>query len=279
MQPGQAFVLGIVQGLTEFLPISSTGHLTIFQLWLGLEEPQLFFDTFLHFWTLLAVLFFFRSQLLRMKWHDWWLLGLATLPVVLATLTIKDLLTTTWRSTTAIGWQLIITGFINWLADRKMNKEITQSGFLLNLINRLMLGLRKKLPSWLIWQPGELLVSWWQAILVGTAQIAAMFPAISRSGSTLTAGVWLGLKREDAFNFAFLMSVPAILGATLLQAYEVWQSDAALPTTSVLIGGAIAAFTTGLFSLWLLRWVIKKANLQWFAYYCWVLGFVLIFLV
>lgn len=276
----EAAFLGMVQGLTEFLPISSSAHLILAQSWLKITEPVLFFDTFLHIGTLIAVLAFFGQRLLKLKLHDYILLAVATLPAVIVGVLWKDQIEAAFQSDKLIGFELIITGCLNWLADRELNH---QPWSVMTKIKKFLAELWSKLPAKLNGQQGNLAVSPINSLTIGVAQAVAIIPGISRSGTTLWSGLMLGLDRELAFNFAFLISVPAIIGAMTLQILDLLEQpwvevSAGISTLALLVGGG-AALITGLASLAMLKWMINKARLEWFAYYCWILGLIAIFLV
>jgi undecaprenyl-diphosphatase len=240
----EAAVLGLVQGLTEFLPVSSSGHLALFQNLFGWEsaEENLTFNVAVHLGSLAAVLLFVRNEIVAMFTKQPRLLlvaGVATIPVVIAGLTLKDAVGELSKSMFAVGGFLLCT-----------------SGFLA-LATRLKDGTRKATE-----------LSWVRALLVGLAQAVAIFPGISRSGSTLVGGLAVGLEREQAVRFSFLLAVPAIAGAglfTFLDAGEV--SD----WTPLGLGAAVA-FVSSIFAMRLLVAAVIRRKLGWFAIYCAVVG-------
>jgi undecaprenyl-diphosphatase len=263
--------LGIIQGLTEFLPISSSGHLVILQGQLGIHEAEILFDVTLHLGTLLAVIVFFRQDLREMitetakficEWLSkkesfssirerphvlltaWVITG--TLPTVVIGLVIKDYLEGLFGEPGRAGWMLIITGLILFLT------RIIPSGHMKS--DRV--GLLRSLA-------------------VGLAQGMAIIPGISRSGSTIVCGMFCGLKRELAGRFSFLLSIPAIFGAMILQLAS-YESGSIAPAPMLL--GFFSAALTGFFALKILMKIVKKGNLAWFAPYCWILGLIVIFI-
>jgi undecaprenyl-diphosphatase len=257
----QSVFLGIVQGLTEFLPISSSGHLVFLQSLFGLEEPPIFFDVMLHLGTLLAVVVYFWTDIRRiikgivsiLKKKDenrekailfFWII-LATIPTGLMGLLFKDWFESFFSKPKLVGGMLILTGLILWLT-RWIKKEVKPLG-----------------------QMG-----WLSAILIGIAQGFAIIPGISRSGATISTGLFCGLDPELSARFSFLLSIPAILGATLLETNKM-DSGGALWTT--LIGSTIA-FGVGLLALTLLIKIIKMGKLFNFSYYCCGLGILMIIL-
>jgi undecaprenyl-diphosphatase len=251
----------VVQGLTEFLPVSSSGHLVFFQSLFGMEEPQLFFDVMLHFGTLLAVMVYFRTDLLEMiqaiglrlkgrregekeiKLFLW--IILASLPTGLMGILFKDWFESLFSKPKIVGIMLLVTGLILWLTrwNGKQEKTIKE-------------------------------MRWFDALFIGVAQGIAIIPGISRSGSTISIGLFLGLNRELAGRFSFLLSIPAILGATLL---EIHKLDSLAKLETALIGAAVA-FVTGILSLTLLMKIIRMGKISNFAYYCWPIGAIMIIL-
>ncbi len=247
-------LLGTIQGLTEFLPISSSGHLVIGSELLNFQEHGVVFDVFLHLGSLLAVIIVFRSEILGMIqapfamlkgersksvreffWYDIYII-LATLPAVFVGLFLKDLVEKSFGNILIVYSMLVITGCI-------------------------MIGTRhlpqKKKP-----------LTGVKAVLVGCAQACAILPGLSRSGSTIFAGMALGIDREKIARFSFIMSIPAILGAAVLQFGEFMSNP---PESSALINlgaGAAMAAVSGYFAIKLLLDIIKRNRLQWFGYYC-----------
>jgi len=257
----ESIFLGMVQGITEFLPISSSGHLVFFQSLFGMEEPQLFFDVMVHFGTLLAVVVYFRKDiwgiiigvkgLLKRGERNkegvklLFLIIVATIPSGLMGIFFKDWFESLFSKPKIVGIMLLITGLVLWLT--RFSKE---EG--------------KKI--------GKMSVK--DALFIGIAQGAAIIPGISRSGTTISTGLLCGLDRELSGKFSFLLSIPAVLGATFLESRkfgsvsEVWMS---LP-------GMIIAFIGGLFSLTFLIKMIKFGKMKNFSYYCWGVGILMIFI-
>ncbi|MGD6898430.1 undecaprenyl-diphosphate phosphatase [Bacillus infantis] len=244
----EALILGMIQGLTEFLPISSTGHLYLGRHLFGLDEAGLFLDTMLHVGTLLAVLVVYKDELLQIARKPFGrlslLLAAGTVPAVIAGLLLGDLLDSLSKSGVTIGWEFLLTGFILWTADG------IKKG-------------RKKMDD----------ISMGDAIFIGTFQAAAIFPALSRSGLTIAAGLIRKLDRETAAYFSFLLSIPAIAGGIVMQAGEMYAGHTeAIPFGSLLI----ATLSSALFGYAAVVWMIsflKRKSLKIFAVYVWVLGF------
>ena len=183
----QAAFLGLIQGLTEFLPVSSSAHLVLAQSFIpGFSQPGVLFDVALHGGTLLAVIWYFRKKLLEMTPQIMWLLILGTIPAILVGLFFKDFLEGLYDNTKTLGYELLISGFICWGID-KWNR-----------------GTRTN-------------ISWLDSMLIGIFQAIAIIPGISRSGATIFGGVVRGLDKKEAAVFSFLLSIPAIGGAIVLE--------------------------------------------------------------
>ncbi len=247
--------------MTEFLPISSSGHLVFFQSLFGMEGPHLFFDVMVHFGTLLAVLIFFRRDisniasdlptLFKKEKRDsqhlrlllWIILG--SIPTGLLGVFLGDWFESLFSKPGVVGGMLLITGLILYLTRwaKKEEKNIDK-------------------------------MTWLDAILIGIAQGIAITPGISRSGATISTGLFLGLNRELSGKFSFLLSVPAILGATLLEARKMGMATETWPAFL----GMAAAFLVGLFSLTFLMKVIRMGKIGSFSYYCFGLGILMILL-
>lgn len=265
----QAFVLGIVQGLTEFLPVSSSGHLVLFQHLFGLKEPELFFDISVHAGTLVAVILFFRKDLTNM------VISLARL----GSLFFKKEITfdKLWEDPDSKFAMLIVigsvpTGIIG-LLFKNIAEELFSSVFIVGC-TLIVTGTFLWLTRW-VSRPGRDIkeFSAAQATIIGIVQGIAITPGISRSGSTIAAGLFLGLNRETAARYSFLLSIPAITGAEILGLKEAGIHSI---DTAVLIGTVTAGFA-GYFALTLLVYIVKKGQLHLFAPYCWLIGAVTLF--
>lgn len=249
----EAFILGIIQGLTEFLPISSTGHLYLGRHLFGLDEAGLFLDTMLHMGTLLAVLVIYKNELLQILKNPFgklsMLLVIGTIPAVVVGLLLGDLFDSISKTGATIGWEFLLTGFILWMAD----------------------GIKKgakKMDS----------ISYGDALFIGTFQAAAIFPAVSRSGLTIAAGLFRKLDRETAAYFSFLLSIPAIAGGIVLQFGEMMSGN----TEAVTLGSMlVATLSSAIFGYMAVVWMInylKRKSLKVFAVYVWILGFTVLIL-
>lgn len=250
----QASVLGLVQGLGEFLPISSSAHLVLVPRFLGWDDQGLSVDVALHLGTLLAVTVYFWKDLsgialgaLRGEPRQrkmLFLLAAATVPGGIAGLLLDDYVETVFRSPALIAWTLMLFGLLLGWADRKGRKERGLEG-----------------------------MDWGPALGVGLAQALAVVPGVSRSGITLTAALLLGFKREDAARFSFLLSFPIIAAAGTLKLRHL---EPAMLDGAFLLGIAVAALS-GAAAIWgLLNWV-KTRSLAPFVVYRLLLGILLLF--
>ena len=262
----QAVVLGIVQGLTEFLPISSSGHLVLFQSLFGLKEPEIFFDVSVHVGTLLAVCIFFFKDLKgmavaigsRSTWSvgqvgllnrlsqipEMRLLGLimvGTIPTVVLGLVFRPMADMFFSSIRVVGAMLLVTGCLLWLT------------------RRVKTGGRNAAR-----------LSFSDAMCVGVMQGLAILPGISRSGSTIAMGLFKGLDRETAARYSFLLSIPAIVGAMAVELAGTPRS--VLPPLGPIVGGACVAGAVGYLALKVLIGLVYRGALYTFAFYCWPVG-------
>lgn len=250
-----AALWGLVQGLTEFLPVSSSGHLVLIPALLGIDEPDLATTALLHVGTLVAVVWFYRSDIAGLvreprSEHSkrvWGLLVIGTVPAAVVGLTLDGPIEIIFSEPSYVAFALIATGLV------------------------LALGL--------LFQPGERTLEEGRpgdAIVVGLAQALALIPGISRSGTTITAGLVQGFSRLEAARYAFLLGVPAIAGAGLLQGIELVDSGGFEPT--LLVGVAVAAIT-GYFAIDALVRLLGRSGLAPFAIYCIGFGTISLFLV
>ncbi len=259
----QSILLGIIQGLTEFLPISSSGHLVIIPKLLGWEIPAqeaFVFDVLVQVATLLAVIAYFRQELnsiirafftglvRRAPLSDpfsrlGWYLILATIPAGVIGLTVKDLVEQAFNSLAAAGIFLLITAGLLLLAER--------------LGNRI-----RKLDT----------LNWIDALWIGLFQAAAIFPGVSRSGATMTGAMLRGLERPSSARFSFLMSIPIMLAAGLSASLDMITMPNALSSLPVFIPGFVTAAIVGYVSI---RWLIgylAHHSLTVFSFYCTLVG-------
>lgn len=259
----QAAVLGLVQGLTEFIPVSSSGHLVLVPWYLGWPKPGLVFDTTLHLGTLVALLIYFWRDVgeivfawlngwRSLRWSDpagrmGWLIILATVPAAVLGLAFKDQFEALFAQPGFVGGALVATGFIltlsEWLGKRLVASE----------------------------RPGVR-----GATFVGFAQALAIVPGISRSGSTIAAGLLVGLTRPMAARFSFLLGMPIIAAAGLSQLWAVFDGSEASPGAVPLAVGFVAAAVSGYLCIRFLLAYLRRGTLNVFAVYCWVLGTVTI---
>lgn len=262
----EAFLCGILQGLAEFLPISSSGHLALAHTFFGIESTEnlLSFDILLHLATLavvfmvyykdifalVAAFFSVTGKLFRGKFRyaalsedekTVLLLILATLPLA-AAFFVKDAVEFLSGYARAVGIVLVLNGFLLLLADLFAKKR------------------------------GERLLSPKGAFFVGLFQVMALVPGLSRSGSTIAGGMLFGLSRKHAVRFSFLMSIPAVLGANIVNIPDVWGAPSADVTLACALVGMGAAFVSGFLAIRLLTYIAKKETFGFFAYYCIIVG-------
>lgn len=260
----QAALLGLVQGLTEFLPVSSSGHLVLFQAFLGIEDGGIIFEVMVHFGTLLAVvtvfwhdiinlirelfLFFkpatyraglmsrFESENARLLFY----IIIGTLPAAVIGLLFEDYVEAAFQNAKLTCVMLIVTGFIL-------------------LLTRLV---RKK----------SLALSSRRSFLIGVAQACAILPGISRSGSTISAALYQGVDSNRAAQFSFLLALPAILGATVLKLAELFSQPIDSTLSLNLILGTVVSYGSGYLAIKLLLGIVRRGKLYWFAPYCFLIA-------
>ena len=258
----------MIQGLTEFLPVSSSGHLVVSQHLFGLTESQLFLDVMLHLGTLLAILIVFRQDVRGIahgmrRWllssgdsepadilyrRLFWLVVAATIPSAVIGLVLKQYVESLFGSTTLVGGAFLVTGTILWCS--KLARNNTKN------VDRISVGV---------------------AILVGLGQVLAITPGISRSGTTISVALLLGMDRGLAGRFSFLMAIPAIMGAAMLQLRDI----SAIPPEILpaVAAGTLAAAVSGYVALKILMKVVTRGNFSLFAYYCWGIGIITLFFI
>jgi undecaprenyl-diphosphatase len=266
MTPTEAIILGILQGVTEPLPVSSSAHLVIVPALIpGFHQPTVFFDVVLHLGTLIAVLFFLRleiigilASLLPENWQTGifpsvkaeertadrrlaLLITIATLLTAVIGLLFKDRIERLFESVETTAVMLLITGVLLFLSDRVKNAKRTKGE--MNLMD---------------------------GVVIGLVQAIALIPGISRSGSTITFGIYRRLERGTAARFSFLLSIPAIAGAAILKMGDI--AKIASGDLAALGIGFLTAAVTGFFALKFLFAMINRTGLGIFAYYCWFAG-------
>lgn len=261
----EAIVLGILQGFTEFLPVSSSGHLVIAQALFGMDPSDLFFNVLLHGATLCSTIAIFRKRIASL---------FRSSPYVFQN-TPKPEHQTNVKMIRSILFITFITGSIGLFA-----KDFFASFFQLSTlpITLSITGLILFLPKILKPREDQLMsgLSKKNVILMGLAQTLAIFPGISRSGTTISAGLLMNLKREDAGEFSFLISLPVIFGAFLLEVVKIESIE--LHQLYIYLFGFLSSFLAGIFALhFLLKWV-RQGKLHYFSYYCWAMAiFLMIF--
>ena len=246
----EALILGLVQGLTEFLPVSSSGHLAIGKALFGIENADLRFEIIVHAATVLATIVVFRKEILRLlqglfkfKLNDETryilLILLSMIPVFVVGIFFKDYVEALFgEGLVVVGCALLVTALLLFLSEA-LKRRNAEGG-----------------P-----------VTWKSALWMGLAQAIAVIPGLSRSGSTIATGLLCGVKKEEVAQFSFLMVLIPILGEAFL---DLVGGDAAASTVGALplIVGFIAAFVSGLFACKVMIALVKKAKLKWFALYC-----------
>lgn len=264
-----AIILGAVQGISEFLPISSSAHLVLVPHLLGVET-SLVFDTILHLGTLVAIFSVFWKDIVNIlkgfilsildlteskevflkgirevpSKRFAWLLIVATIPTGIMGILFKDAIETIFRGTLFIGVFLIITGILLYMSERHKSGSITERD-----------------------------MTFKQAIALGVCQGLAVLPGISRSGATISAGLFAGLNREYAARYSFILSIPAVLGAGLIQIKDIVTIDV---SAFVLVAGFLSSVIFGYLSIKLLLKMIEGWSLDIFAFYCWIIGIITI---
>ncbi len=262
-----AVILGLVQGLAEFLPVSSSGHLSILCNLFGLtsaEEGHMFYDVLLHLGTLFSIFIVYWEDIRQMFFEVlgfvnlgplaggrqerypaarlFFMICVATLPLLLI-LPVNDLLETLYGNNIFIGVALVLTGCMLYVADRMTPGRKTG---------------------------GNMTVL--DALIIGLCQCVATVPGLSRSGTTITAGLATGLRRDFAVKFSFLLSIPAVLGANILNLVDVFQTGVDWTSVPAYLIGTAVAMVSGIGAISLLKYIASKGRFGGFAYYCWVAG-------
>ncbi len=267
----QALVLGLVQGATEFIPVSSSGHLVLVPWLMGWQKPDLVFDTTLHLGTIVAVVTFFWRDLIGLAWA-WlrslfmrdramleegvlslppyfaqaklaWLIIIGTTPAAALGIVLGDFFESLFGSPLWVAVLLLVTGLILAVSERvgRRHREI----------DHLLL---------------------FEAMLIGLAQGCAIAPGISRSGATIAMGLLLGLKRDSAARYSFLLSTPIVIGAGGLQLLDLFSAGATTSQIGLLVVGFLAAALSGYFGIKFLLSYLARRTLYPFALYCWLAG-------
>jgi len=259
MELVKSLILGLIQGLTEFLPVSSSGHLVLAQYFFGVEEGGVALDVVLHLGTLAAVIIFFWRDIVRLasavpylfskkggeqKQGDkrvLWMLVAASVPTAILGFAFEDFLTSLYATPAVVPYTLLVTAVLMFFANR-------------------MLDGRRRLPG----------MKTGNALLIGVFQGLAIMPGISRSGSTIFGALLQGFQRDEAARFSFLLSIPAILGATVFKFDEISALSAsyALP----LLAGFLAAAVAGYIAIQFLLALIRREKLYVFSIYCAVIA-------
>ncbi|MFH1675504.1 MAG: undecaprenyl-diphosphate phosphatase, partial [bacterium] len=246
-----------VQGLTEFLPVSSSGHLVIIEAFFHLKET-LTFDVFLHIATLLAVVWAYRADLVAVLKSD--KIGTGDQPI------------SKWKFIALIAISLVATGVIWPFKDKLESLFETIYGVrVLLIINALALGI---LPLLRRGAKGLGSLNWLGAVIIGLAQAIGAFPGISRSGSTIIAGLLLGLKPSEACRYSFILAIPTILVAAVTQIPDALKSGA-MPPFGPAFAGFMMALIAGLIAIPRLIGIVEKGKLWGFAIYCAIIGIAL----
>lgn len=269
-----AIILGLVQGISEFLPISSSGHLAILHNLFNMSDlgdSHMFFDVLLHFGTLIAICFMYWNDIKSMftqtvdmfagrtvdehgrrvrfpKARLFMLIVTATLPLVLI-LPVHKYIEQLSNSTIYIGIALVLTGCILLVADKMEKGSKTEKNMRFS-----------------------------DALIIGLCQCVATLPGLSRSGTTITAGVATGHDRAFAVKFSLLMSIPAVLGATALELIDAIKAGIDASLIPAYLFGMIAAMISGVLAIGLLKMIARKTKFGGFSYYCWVVGVLAIIL-
>ncbi|MDI6704591.1 MAG: undecaprenyl-diphosphate phosphatase [bacterium] len=264
-----AIILGVVQGVTEFIPISSSGHLVLVPHFLHIEPPGVAFDAYLHLGTLLALFAFYWRDIenlliafgksimdiakrnLQTVWKSpdkkmAWLIIISSIPTAAMGFLLEDYFDSLFENPLGVGFLLIVTGCFLWIGRNKGGeKDILRMGIT-------------------------------TALLIGVAQGCAIAPGISRSGATIVMGLLLGLTRDFAARYAFLLCIPSILGVTILKLNDVLYGE--IDPCMVIFGTIISAIS-GYIAIKVLLRIVSRGKLGIFAYYCWVVGFLVVVLI
>lgn len=262
-----AVILGLVQGLTEFLPVSSSGHLSILNNLFSMtmtDDGHLFFDVLLHLGTLASICIVYWKDIRQMFFEVigfvnlgplagqrqerypaarmFFMIVMATIPMFLI-LPVKDMIETLYYNNIFIGVALVLTGCMLYVSDKMKEGRKSEGG-----------------------------ITVLDAIIIGLCQCVAVVPGLSRSGTTITAGIATGLRRDFAVKFAFLMSLPAVLGANILSLVDAAKEGINWACVPAYLVGMVVATVSGIAAISILKYIAQKGKFGGFAYYCWVMG-------
>jgi undecaprenyl-diphosphatase len=261
-----AVVYGIIQGLTEFLPISSSGHLALLPKFFEVKDPGVIFDLVMHVGTAFAVIIYFRKDIFALCLEGWYLVRkdprghhspfalnfiVATIASVIMILLLKDFALANARTSTWIAANLIIFGILMWIADLKKDTGV-------DLVKERNIK---------------------RAIIIGVAQSMAIFPGVSRSGVTITAARFLKMERQDASRFSFLMSLPIILASVAYKLPAIFKGEAISESVAVIVTGVLVSFVVGLLTIHFFLKLIAKTGLVYYTVYRVILGIAILLLV
>lgn len=248
----ESIILGFVQGAAEFLPVSSSGHLVMTQVVLGIEVPGVVFEVAVHVATLVSILLVYRSRVSELvagavardadAWRYIGLVVVATIPAVLLGVFAKHRIEALFEDPVVPGIALLVTGAFLWSSRTAVD--------------------RADVP-----RPG-----WGAALLIGLAQAFALVPGISRSGATVVAALWLGIEAREAAAFSFLMAVPAVAGAAVLQIPDVQATGTGGLGVGVILWGSLVAGVVGVLAIRAFVAVLARRSFHFFAPYCWAVG-------
>lgn len=254
----QSIILGIVQGLTEFIPVSSSGHLVLFEKLFGFSDRGLAFDVVLHLGTLLAIVVYFAKDWKKIiqdavtrKSKLLWYIIIATIPAAVAGLFLEDVIGTIFREILWVATFFIITGLIFLVAEKYTSYKMIE---------------KKKLDK----------INWKDSLTIGLVQIISLFPGISRSGATISAGMFRNIKRDEAARFSFLMATLVIFGAGVLGIHQIVQQGKLNGELSDLVLGFISSALVGYFAIKYLMKYLKQGKLNYFAWYLVGIGIILL---
>lgn len=292
----EAIVLGVVQGLTEFFPVSSSGHLVMAQHMLGLTLPGIGFEVVVHIATLISVLVVYRERVWKLcrgclgleeesTWPYMLKLVVATIPAAVVGLGFEDWFEARFEDPAFTGTMLLVTGMVvwssRWVRERRMPtvSELLPclgaalaafvfgniAGFIAVALLLATVFAIARLTTHADWRPEP---TWGGALMMGIAQACAILPGVSRSGSTVIAGLWRRVDPVAAAEFSFLMSIPAILGAAILALPDLAEQGSTISAVPLALGFVAAAVAGVLAIRWFVA-LLAKQNFHVFAYYCW----------